>query len=185
MLLIRPPTEILGVPVETDFKKWLKIGSILQSRDVHGFEKPQIVLRSVFTDDELAGLDALEAFTACVDFYNCGAEDRGLSPPKEDPYNWERDSIAIWGGFYAYYNRMDLDRRKMHWWKFMTLFNNLPSDSQIKRLLQVRGEDEGDYSGKGMEKARAKARERKRAAAVWPDYYINDDDMMGGWDDGK
>lgn len=167
MLLQKPPTKICGIEIDTDFKKWLRVGRVLQARELHDLEKPDIILTNVFGN--MDG-DPLALFEGVVDFYNCGHEDRGLPPPKEIPYHWERDSATIWADFFIYV-RMDLDKETMHWWRFRALFDSLPPESGIKTLMRIRAEDPADYHGKGLEKERAKMWERKRAAAVWPIEY--------------
>lgn len=172
MLLLTPPTKICGRQIDTHFMRWLGVARVLQSHTLFDYEKVDAVLRLVFEDTGYVGAEETAArYSAVVDFYNCGWEDRGLEPPKEELYNWERDSGTIWADFFIYVP-LDLDNPKavehLHWWKFKYLFDSLPPQSQIKRLIQIRSEDPDDYSGKGMEKERHRMCQRKRAAAVWP-----------------
>lgn len=175
MLLLKPPSKICGVPVDTNYMTWIEgVGRVLQSRDLHQHEKSVLIVQNILGDIHVDGYSMDDCVTGVVGFYCCGAEDRGLEPPKEDLYHWEKDSQAIWGDFKVYAG-IDLDRVKsMHWYKFKSIFDSLPPHSQIKRLIQVRSEDPAEYNGKGMEKARHQMRQRKLAAAVWPD--IDDDE---------
>ncbi len=172
MLLLTPPTKICGHQIDTHFLLWLGVGRALQSRTLFDYEKVDTVLKLVFGDAALVDAeDTAVYYAAALDFYNCGWEDRGLEPPKEDLYNWEKDSGTIWADFFIYVP-LNLDDAKMvehlHWWEFKYLFDSLPPQSQIKRLIQIRSEDPDDYAGKGMEKERHRMYQRKRAAAVWP-----------------
>lgn len=173
MLLKKHPIEILGHNVDTDFKKWLKIGSILSSRSLHDHEKIQICLINIFGDIEYSNEDeALEYFDALIKFYSLEQEDRGLDKPKELLLDWEYDSDTVWSDFLIY-AQIDLECATMHWWKFRALFDSLPSESHIKRLMAARSEDISDYSGKGRDRERHMVRQRKLSAAIYPD--IGDD----------
>lgn len=177
MLLQPLPSEIVGIPVETNHMVWVrKVARVIQSRELMFTDKVDIIIQNLFLPEDWPrsedGLRAL--FLAVMDFYNCGKEDRGLKEPKETMLHWERDSAAIWGDFKVYAN-LDLDNAELHWWEFNAIFDSLPPHSQIKRLMQTRAEDEADYRGSGMEKYRADLRERKRAAAVWPDVFFDDE----------
>ena len=77
--------------------------------------------------------------SACIDFYLCGKnppEDRA----RERLLDWDADWLCIWADF-KLYARIDLDRTKLHWWRFMALFESLPKYSGIKQRISTRGID--------------------------------------------
>ena len=171
MPFIQYPTEILGIPIETDYTFWLRyVARILDSREITDQEKIDFVVRNVFGKDAHRRENAPELFLGCLDFYHCGKDADRFPRAEEVQLHWENDGLAILGDFFVY-ARIDLDDGEpMHWWKFHAIFESLPSESRIKSLMQIRGIDPSDY--KGDAKGRAKMAEHKRMAAVW----LPDDD---------
>lgn len=169
MMFQPPPSDILGIPINTDFRKWLKIGVIMQDRVPLDIERPGLILQNLFQVDEIEKHDPQKLLNAAMNFYHMGREDRGLPAPPELLYHWDRDWSTIQGDFWIY-ARIDLwdEQLKMHWWKFKAIFDSLPPDSAIKSLMQTRMDDPSKYKGKEMAKARRELMERKRAAAVYP-----------------
>lgn len=172
MLLKTIPHEILGVAVNCDFLFWMELGTYIDSEKLTIEEKIEVVNKRVFKCCPADGVEAIAWYKAIIDFYLCGAEDRGLTPPKERLLDWKADSDAIWGDFYRAYGGMDLDKippynkkQGLHWWQFKALFDALPPDSNIKNKISIRGEDINGI--KDAEYRRAKE-EQKRAVSLDP-----------------
>lgn len=177
-MLLELPDKICGFGVETDYKFWLKyVARVVDSRDLMDREKPGLILYNVFGDRDTGGVELEELFTKTMKFYNCGKEDRGLTPPDEVLLHWEKDMLSIHSDFLLYY-KIDIDcaDTHMHWWKFRGMFDSLPPESRIKSLIQVRNEDPSIYNGKNQHEAYKACVERKRAAAVWPDDVVGEKD---------
>lgn len=57
-------------------------------------------------------------------------------------FSFEKDAGVIWASFFQYYH-IDLENEigKLHWDKFTALLYNLPSKSQFKQIIDIRGKD--------------------------------------------
>lgn len=172
-MLLDYPKEICGYPVETDYKFWLKyVSSVMDTRDLHPQEKIPVIVNNIFDIWNVSQEETVRLFSGAIQFYNCGKEDRGLTPPNEPLIHWGRDMNNIRADFLLYYKiDINCDDTHMHWWEFRGMFDSLPSESKINSLISIRAEDPNDYRGKGQEKSYQACIERKRMAAVWPDQY--------------
>ena len=126
MLADKLPDRIGGRPVDTGFRKWLRIAKLLQA-PLLPEEMQAILFYNLF-----GGIPAQEGAEKLMDeilrFYLCGkspAPSVGL--PKEQLLDWEKDADAIWADFMIY-ARMDLNKADLHWWEFMALFGSLPKE---------------------------------------------------------
>ena len=133
---LKLPDTILGRKVPTDWAWWMKyVGQVLTSPLLWA-EKRDVVLLNVFSEipnDEAGHFDGV------LDFYFCGDVPSADDPvPPEKLLDWEKDALRILGDFRVYAG-IDLTRARMHWWEFMSVFNSLPPDSQIKFAIQYRG----------------------------------------------
>jgi len=54
-------------------------------------------------------------------------------------FDFIQDSHYIFSAFYQTYG-LDLNRERgrLHWWKFLALFNGLPDDTRILQIMQIR-----------------------------------------------
>ena len=135
MLLQKLPTKLLGRPIETDFRKWMRFSVMWQSRELTVQEKAALSLLNVFgeTPEDQEG-----ALAAVLDFYLCGKEPG--EPERERLVDWEWDGDCIWADFRMYAG-INLHTAKLHWWEFMALFGSLPKDSHIKQRIEIRAMD--------------------------------------------
>lgn len=136
MLLQSPPLAILGRPIETDFRKWLRFSVMWQSKDLTTNEKINLSLLNILGE---ATCEPDKALIAIFDFYLCGKECKG-DPPCEKLLDWEKDGSCVWADFRIYAG-IDLNEIHLHWWAFMALFECLPPESGIKRRIEIRGMD--------------------------------------------
>lgn len=167
MLLQTLPSKICGIPIQTGFMKWLKVGKVLDAIFLTPQEKGAIILYNVFgevpeDEEKIAAL-----YEGAQDFYMCGKKNiEGITPPKEKLRDWEKDSDAIWGDFFVY-ARMDLDDPKvqqtLHWWKFRAILQSLPNEAAINQRMSTRDIDLSKV--KDPERQRELA-ERKRVVAL-------------------
>lgn len=92
-----------------------------------------------------------EAIEKALWFYNCGKEQE--SEPEEEKnktrrefrkdrvsYSFDQDAPYIYAAFMGTY-RMNLQRiksKKLHWWEFIALFDALPDDCKIRKIMYWR-----------------------------------------------
>ncbi len=89
-----------------------------------------------------------EAVDKFLWFYQCGKEEleeiKHNSSGKKTGmiYSYKWDDQYIWGAFKMYFN-VDLTEDKVHWWKFKSMWNSIPSDSEFNKIKGYRS-----YTGK-------------------------------------
>lgn len=137
MLLITPPQEILGRPIETDFRKWLRFAVMWDSPELMPEEKCALALLNTLGEIPQEEGRHLEAI---CNFYFCGEQPRDTELPKEKLLDWQADSAAIWADF-RLCAHIDLDSARLHWWEFMALFRALPETAGIKQTMRLRAID--------------------------------------------
>lgn len=157
MLLISPPNKILSKEIDTGFYKWIKIGRILES-NLRQNEKASLVLLNTIGEIPQEPAEWIEAI---LDFYCCGRP-VSKSEPKNKVLDWEKDSATIWADFRGYFG-IDLDKENFHWWEFMALFESLPKDCAIKRIMGIRAIDLSKIKDPEI---RAEYEEQKRLVAL-------------------
>lgn len=85
------------------------------------------------------------ALKAAITFYNLGKDieskdnsnNKDSSGTKRKFYSFEHDSEYIYTSFLTAYG-IDLTEADLHWWKFRILFNNLPEDTIMKKIIEIR-----------------------------------------------
>ncbi|MFD1317025.1 Gp15 family bacteriophage protein [Loigolactobacillus zhaoyuanensis] len=60
------------------------------------------------------------------------------SDKEEQYYSLEEDADYIWASFKFYGIDLDLERGKLHWYKFRALLASLPDDSKFKQVINIR-----------------------------------------------
>jgi hypothetical protein len=89
--------------------------------------------RGKITEDDVQKLiEYMNYFLYPTVFQNI--EDNEEQQPKTLSY--EHDEFAIYGSFARFYPAVDIPT--CHWWKFRALFDNLPDDALINRIMGYR-----------------------------------------------
>lgn len=73
-------------------------------------------------------------------FYSCGKYNKNNKNDKgnsQRQYSFSHDSDHIFSAFWQCY-RIDLNSTNLHWWKFRALFNSLPEDRLMSKILYYR-----------------------------------------------
>lgn len=88
-------------------------------------------------------------------FFSCGRETPSKKFPKKvaginnnQPFDFEIDADLIYAAFLQQFH-IDLQREKMHWWKFMILLENLSSETRLAKIMEYRTRD---LTKKGLSK---------------------------------
>lgn len=152
MNLITPPAE--GIyhgdkfyKLNTDFKVWLKIDSLINDSNALSPEKLIIILslayEKSFPEDISCALDGV------LDFYS--AFSKGNSGKNKKLYSFEQDASYIFSGFYSMYG-IDLFETKMHWWKFRALLEELGETTLFGKILKYRSMDLESIKDKNLKR---------------------------------
>ena len=88
-----------------------------------------------------------EAYKKILYFYSRGKEIEDNKKVKQGKrifkrnnnraYDFEIDANLIFSAFMTQYN-INLNRDKLHWWEFMSLFNSLKDDTEIVKIMNYR-----------------------------------------------
>lgn len=175
-----PSTVDVGgfsIPIETDWRTWVKVWEVRESRK-EGWKRAFVILSLVFTDPnalQVASENVDEALEKAIAFLD---RTLGDSTPPRPPtkrekqlagkrlFDWEWDSARIAADFTREYG-IDLTDpyTKMHWWRFMSLFNGLSDTSSTMEAISIRA---ADLDAKGMSKEQKKHLRERKAALMLP-----------------
>jgi len=132
-----PETVVVGETshrINTDFKTCLRAVLALEAGDLAWDEKAAIVLELMYGDK--VPLDFSEALQQALIFLNGGKSDSDeASGPRV--YSLSTDAGLIFAAFRQTHG-IDLERERMHWWKFITLFMDLGADTTFCNLINLR-----------------------------------------------
>ncbi|MCB5755779.1 hypothetical protein DWY35_11890 [Ruminococcus sp. AF25-13] len=128
-------------PVETDFRKWIRLMKLVEDDSVPENVKCGLMMQwytDAIPDDLEAAIDALGEFLAM----NPGEKEE-IAPVQSSKqvYSYEEDMTWIYSAFREVYG-IDLQKIEyMHWWEFQTLFTGLPESTEIKQRMMYRSID--------------------------------------------
>lgn len=164
MLVDRLPhtVQIAGVevPINTDFRVWIRFELMNLDDSISGVERAQRTLKSIFPDLSVIGVGSFNAIVEAISwFYGGGdrkynmyeireqermknkakkAEENGEKVSKETAYyDYVYDADYIFAAFMQQYG-IDLNSVKMHWWKFKALFRGLTDQTRFKQIVSYR-----------------------------------------------
>jgi len=128
--------------ISTDFKVILKILNILEEtedKDRAGKTALRLFYGNNMPDD------VETAILAFLEFVSNKSEpeepkETEASPEEERIFDMLFDSNYIYAAFLQNYG-IDLIDTKMHWWKFKTLVEGLPSNTKLSDIIQIRGQE--------------------------------------------
>lgn len=146
--------EIDGIEydINSDFRSCLRIILAFEDSSLAAFEKQMILLENLYREVP----DNLEqAIRKGIKFLNGGKEEEMSGKSQPRLYSFEKDAPFIMAAFKQTHG-IDLETSDMHWWKFMTLFMDMGSDTTFSNLVSLRKRVK---TGKATKEERAAARE--------------------------
>lgn len=166
-----------SIPIETDWRTWVKVWEVRESRK-EDWKRTFVILTLVFTDSQaikVASEHVNDALDQAMKFLDRTLGD--TTPPRpltkrekqlagKRLFDWEWDSARISADFTREYG-IDLTdpNTKMHWWRFMSLFNGLSDTSSTMEAISIRA---ADLDAKGMSKEQKKHLRERKAALMLP-----------------
>lgn len=138
--------------IETDFREWIRFSELVEDETVPWQIKVELMLRWYSNDvpeDLEAAIYALGDFLAARKLYRESEEAlEEEKNPKEPVFSFTDDAGCIYGAFVECYG-IDLQRvPHMHWWKFKTLLDGLPHDTEFKQRVMYRNLDANSIKDK-------------------------------------
>lgn len=135
--------------VVTDFREWIKLHELLSEVEVFTPGILAMILEwyiEEIPEDICAAILALERFLAAEGLWDneSDMEDEYKGDgdrPGKPVFSFSQDAVFVYSAFREVYG-IDLEEIKyMHWWKFKSLFDGLPADTEIKERIYYRGID--------------------------------------------
>ena len=123
--------------LNTDFREWLKFGSILQQKNTEIFDLLFVINNDITALDILKNQD--EFITKLIEFYR----NKNVTPRQDNSstndivVDYILDGEYIVASFMQAYH-IDLTQCDMHWHMFKALFVGLPEDTKISQIMSMR-----------------------------------------------
>ena len=132
------PYEVDGVQISPDFRNMLRIEAIAEDPALNQPERFALMLSQLFPE---IPADVAWAFEKLVWFLNRGdAGNDGAAQAKKSKkaYDFTQDASLIFSAFFASYG-IDLAQIEfLHWWSFLAMFEGLPEDTLMKKVMYWR-----------------------------------------------
>lgn len=147
MMMYTKPPEYLTIsgiqyPIDTDFRRWIEVYNVICG-DKSDEAKAEFLTSFMREFNLPLNQDGLNAV---LQFIN-GQSNRkgGGKGDNKKAFDFDKDSSYIYAAFLAAYS-IDLTTADMHWWKFLSLFQSLPEDCQMCKIIQYRVADTSKMS---------------------------------------
>lgn len=141
------PEDYEGIPISADFRNMIQVDLILREAGVPDAAKTMAALNQLYPE---IPEDLETAIQGLIWFLSRGQEagDSASRSGKQLPraFDFEQDANLIYAAFYASYGISLTTVEFLHWWEFMALFEGLPEDTLIKRVMYWRTADLSDLS---------------------------------------
>lgn len=152
------PDSFNGYRVNTDFRQGLRFFAAMADPDLDEQERAAVIIRLFFGNQIPEPVDEIWPF---VEYFIGGGEDKKCeSGPRVFDFN--ADSGRLYAAFLQTYG-IDLREAKIHWWLFLELFRDLPEDTMLLKVIDIRGKKPPKYADDEYKQALRKA---KRAFAI-------------------
>lgn len=133
--------------IYSDFRTSILFETMMRNGSLKGWEKLKQMLSLYYP---VIPPNHQEAIRMALWFYNCGKDPEKQEKEKNKTraefrkdrvsYSFDQDAPYIYAAFMGTY-RMNLQRIKsknLHWWEFVALFDALPDDCKIRKIMYWR-----------------------------------------------
>lgn len=152
--------------INTDFRVAIECNRIAQDQTIGDFERALAIIYVLYGDKGLENADNYEDLLKLAQVYLCCGKEIEENDGEPD-MDYIKDMDLIEASFMSDY-KIDLEHKKMHWWKFFNLINGL-SNSELGNccvLNNVRNLRNYDESKIEDLKEREKIRKAKEKVAL-------------------
>lgn len=123
-------------PIAHDFRDGIQYEMLMRDEGVPNGAKLVLALELWF--GKVPNCDLKKAIDAMTWFYRCGKPDNHEGTSRQT-MSFSHDWDAIFSGFLSTYNIDLLDHETtLHWWKFRSMLQALPDDSQLMTIIGYR-----------------------------------------------
>lgn len=126
-------------PIETDFREWIRFAELVEDDSVPWQIKAELMLRwyKKCPSDIEEAIYALGDFLSAKKLYS-EKKETVQQENRKPAFSFQEDAGCIYSAFVDSYG-IDLQTIPyMHWWKFKTLFDWLPENTEIKQRMMYR-----------------------------------------------
>ena len=133
------PYEIDGVEISPDFRNMLRIEAISADSALNQTQKLALMLNQLFPE---VPEDYTWAFEKLIWFLNRGNmpsdDDASQAQKAKKGYDFTQDASLIFSAFFAVYGIDLASIEFLHWWSFLAMFEGLPEDTLMKKVMYWR-----------------------------------------------
>ena len=132
------PYDIGGVEISPDFRNMLRIEAISADAQLNQTQKFSLMLNQLFPK---LPEDYTWAFEKLVWFLNRGNVQDDNAPQikkAKKGYDFTQDASLIFSAFFATYGIDLASVDFLHWWSFLAMFEGLPEDTLMKKVMYWR-----------------------------------------------
>ena len=169
----------IDLPIKTDFRIGIEFEALINDYEID--ERDKIIKSLELYFDLLpASIDPESLIDQLMWFYN-GGKDRVPSEPvakKLRQCDLNQDSTYIATSFLQAYN-IDLYSVQMHWWRFLSLLDGLPEDTQYSKILGYRCMNITKEMSKEQKKHYAKMKHLYKLKDNRPQWMIDEEFSAG------
>jgi hypothetical protein len=153
-VILDSPPELMwrGVVQKTDFKQVLKFFRLMDDDGISEEEKAVLTIRLFF--ESVPDVDDL--WKHLSDFISCGTEGEEEGRPV---FDWNIDHGRIFAAFLETYG-IDLRTASMHWWVFLQLFQALPEDCKLLKIIELRSKKPNKHDSPEYRRELRKAQQK-------------------------
>lgn len=165
--------------IDTHFSTWIRLQNLIKE-DIEPGEMVAVAIMMIFdTPPAIEPETAAQAMEQMGWFYRCG-DDVKEDEPDDDyytsraiPYDYDIDAGLIVAAFQQGYGIDLLADNDMHWWRFRALFDALPEDTLLNKIIGYR-----TTPTKGMDKRTKEHYEKMRRLFAIGEVHRQQEDIM-------
>lgn len=163
------------IPINTDFRASLQFEALINNHELEEREKLIRVL-DIYFKLLPKGIDIKNLIEKVLWFYGGGKESKGeeRSPSKGRVCDFNQDGNYIVASFLQAYG-IDLTSEEMHWWRFLSLVEGLPENTQYSKILGYRTIEITKEMSKEQKKFYSKMKRLYRLKDTRPQWMIDDE----------
>jgi hypothetical protein len=144
LILDELPDTFRGCSVNTDFRQGLRFFAALADSSLDDKERSAVILRLFFGSAIPSDIESVKRF---IDYFiNGGGQKKKRERGGKITFDFNVDSGRLFSAFLQAYG-IDLRTEKMHWWIFLELFHDLPEDTMLMRVIDIRQKKAPKYAG--------------------------------------
>lgn len=135
------PTSIDYNGICYDINPWFHVilycNDVMRNNEYTDTEKVLYCFDAI-VDTKKQNISLLEKNKILLNVFGMLFEKEKHSSDKKKIFDFEQDAKYIYAAFMQAYNIDLFDIKKLHWWKFISLFNGLPQNTKIMQIIDIR-----------------------------------------------